>query len=121
MLFAAVHSDAIGTKRTSRDVCYLSASGAKADICRRLARMIDAAGADRSGAKLPSALRDQNIDLPQLRDDLFRFVSLPLPLQSLLDVKDIPQVGPLQWGQVTSVASVDPTRMIIYNIHTPRQ
>jgi len=39
----------------------------------------------------------------------------------LLDVKDIPQVGPLQWGQVTSVASVDPTRMIIYNIHTPRQ
>jgi hypothetical protein len=73
----------IGTKRTYRVVCYLSA-GAKADICQRLARMIDAAGADRSGAKLPSALRDQNIDLPQLRDDLFRFVSLPLPLQSSL-------------------------------------
>jgi len=36
----------------------------------------------------------QNIDLPQLRDDLFRLVSLPC----LLDVKDIPQVGPLQWG-----------------------
>jgi hypothetical protein len=26
-----------------------------------------------------------------------------------------------QWGPVTSVASVDPARMIIYNIHTPRQ
>jgi glutathione S-transferase len=36
----------------------------KAVICQRRARMIDAASADRSGAKLPSALRDQNIDLP---------------------------------------------------------
>jgi hypothetical protein len=24
-----------------------------------------------------------------------------LPLQVLLDVKDIPQVGPLQWGRIT--------------------
>src|SRR5215813_380154 len=44
------------------------------------------------------ALREQNIDLPQLRDDLFRLVSLPC--QVLLDVKDIPQVGPLQWGRI---------------------
>jgi hypothetical protein len=65
------------TKQRYRVVCYSSAFGGKADI---YARMIDAAGADRSGAKLPSALRDQNIDLRQLRYDLFRIV----PLQSSL-------------------------------------
>jgi hypothetical protein len=41
------------------------------------------------------ALRDQNIDQPQLRDDLsglYRFLAIAV----LLAVKDIPQVGPLQ-------------------------
>jgi hypothetical protein len=35
--FAAVHESASGTKRTFRDVCYLSAFGGKADISQRLA------------------------------------------------------------------------------------
>ncbi len=65
-------------------------------------------------------MRDQNIDLPQLRDDLQVCIA-SFAITVLLDVKDIPQVGLLQWGRITSVASVDPTRMIIYNIHTPRQ
>jgi hypothetical protein len=34
MRFAAVRLSAYGTKRTSRDVCYLSAFGGKADISR---------------------------------------------------------------------------------------
>ena len=34
MQFAAVHSAAIGTKRTYRDVCYLSAFGGEADMPR---------------------------------------------------------------------------------------
>src|SRR6516164_6193124 len=53
------------------------------------------------------ALRDQNIDLPQLRDDLFRLVSLPA-ITVLLDVKDIPQVGPLQWGRIIRPFSSPP-------------
>jgi hypothetical protein len=32
VLFAAVHMSLPGTKRTYRDVCYLSAFGGKADI-----------------------------------------------------------------------------------------
>jgi hypothetical protein len=36
MPFAALHKSAYGTKRTSRDVCYLSAFGGKADICDAL-------------------------------------------------------------------------------------
>src|SRR5262249_38657034 len=46
-------------------------------------------------------LRDQNIDLSQLRNNLFRLVSLPCHY-SPHDVKDIPQVGPLQWGRITT-------------------
>src|SRR5215471_10183754 len=34
--FAALHMSAFGTKRTFRDVCYLSAFTGKADICQRL-------------------------------------------------------------------------------------
>jgi hypothetical protein len=47
------------------------------------------------------ALRDQNIDLPQLAtisSGLYSFLAITV----LLDVKDIPQVGPLQWGWITS-------------------
>src|SRR5215831_2167581 len=43
------------------------------------------------------ALRDQNIDLPNfatISSGLYRFLAIAV----LLDVKDIPQVGPLQWG-----------------------
>jgi hypothetical protein len=39
--------------------------------------MIDAAGADRSGAKLPSALRDQNItcrNFATISSGLYRFL-----------------------------------------------
>jgi hypothetical protein len=42
------------------------------------------------------ALRDQNIDLPQLRDDLFRVCIASSRLQSSLMSKTLPQVGPLQ-------------------------
>ena len=45
-------------------------------------------------------LRDQNINLSQLRNDLFRLVRF-LAITVLLDVKDIPQVGPLQWGRIS--------------------
>src|SRR5262245_19240405 len=45
------------------------------------------------------ALRGQNIHLPQLRNDLFRLVSLPC------HVKDIPQVGPLQWGRIAGITA----------------
>jgi len=44
--------------------------------------------------------------LPQLRDDLFRLESLPCHC-SPLDVKDIPQVGPLQWGWINFVGYTD--------------
>jgi hypothetical protein len=46
------------------------------------------------------ALRRQNIDLPQLRDDLFRFRFLAITV--LLDVKDRLQVGPLEWERIIS-------------------
>src|SRR6266511_4948786 len=75
---------AFGTKRTYRVVCYLSASGAKADICQRLARMIDAAGADRSGAKLPSALQDQKHRPAATSRRSLQVCIASLPLQSSL-------------------------------------
>ena len=38
--FAAVHAVLFGTKRTCRDVCYLSAFGGKADISPAIANPI---------------------------------------------------------------------------------
>jgi hypothetical protein len=57
-------------------------------------------------------VRDQNIDLLQLAaisSGLYRFLAIAV----LLDVKDIPRVGPLQWGRIITVTKFEKAQMII--------
>ena len=74
--------------------------------------------ADRFGQAL--ALRGENINLPQLRDNLFRLVSLPCHLIRPPCSKAILRGGPLRWGRITTQgSSVD--RRVAYptGLHTP--
>src|SRR5215469_8328453 len=46
-------------------------------------------------------------NLATISSGLYRFLAIAV----LLDVKDIPQVGPLQWGRITNAASYDAFRV----------